>query len=324
MARNSALNFNLPSVDDLFSTEEERAEARLEKVVNLSPSEISDFPNHPFKVRMDAAMQEMTESVKQYGVLVPALVRPKPEGGYEMVAGHRRKTAADLAGLVEIPCIVRQLTDDEATIIMVDSNLQREQILPSEKAFAYKMKLDAMKRQAGRPRKDNSAPVGPNLIGTRSNLELAAESPDSKTQIQRYIRLTHLIPEILELVDNSVLKDPDMLQIALRPAVELSYLRKEEQADLFAIMDEMDCTPSHAQAIKMRRMSEAKTGDERLSKDAMAVIMEEEKGNQKEQFKIPKEKISRFFAPGTPTQKIEDTIVKALELYRKRQRSLER
>ena len=324
MARNSALNFNLPSADDLFSTEEERAEARLEKVVNLSPSEISDFPNHPFKVRMDAAMQEMTESVKQYGVLVPALVRPKPEGGYEMVAGHRRKTAADLAGLAEIPCIVRQLTDDEATIIMVDSNLQREQILPSEKAFAYKMKLDAMKRQAGRPRKDNSAPVGPNLIGTRSNLELAAESPDSKTQIQRYIRLTHLIPEILELVDNSVLKDPDMLQIALRPAVELSYLRKEEQADLFAIMDEMDCTPSHAQAIKMRRMSEAKTGDERLSKDAMAVIMEEEKGNQKEQFKIPKEKISRFFAPGTPTQKIEDTIVKALELYRKRQRSLER
>lgn len=324
MAKSNGLNFNLPSVDDLFSTEEERAEARLEKVVNLSPSEISDFPNHPFKVRMDAAMQEMTESVKQYGVLVPALVRPKPEGGYEMVAGHRRKTAADLAGLAEIPCIVRQLTDDEATIIMVDSNLQREQILPSEKAFAYKMKLDAMKRQAGRPRKDNSAPVGPNLIGTRSNLELAAESPDSKTQIQRYIRLTHLIPEILELADNSVLKDPDMLQIALRPAVELSYLRKEEQADLFAIMDEMDCTPSHAQAIKMRRMSEAKTGDERLSMDAMAVIMEEEKGNQKEQFKNPKEKISRFFAPGTPTQKIEDTIVKALELYRKRQRSLER
>ena len=324
MAKSNGLNFNLPSVDDLFSTEEERAEARLEKVVNLSPSEISDFPNHPFKVRMDAAMQEMTESVKQYGVLVPALVRPKPEGGYEMVAGHRRKTAADLAGLAEIPCIVRQRTDDEATIIMVDSNLQREQILPSEKAFAYKMKLDAMKRQAGRPRKDNSAPVGPNLIGTRSNLELAAESPDSKTQIQRYIRLTHLIPEILELADNSVLKDPDMLQIALRPAVELSYLRKEEQADLFAIMDEMDCTPSHAQAIKMRRMSEAKTGDERLSMDAMAVIMEEEKGNQKEQFKIPKEKISRFFAPGTPTQKIEDTIVKALELYRKRQRSLER
>ena len=324
MAKSNGLNFNLPSVDDLFSTEEERAEARLEKVVNLSPTEISDFPNHPFKVRMDAAMQEMTESVKQYGVLVPALVRPKPEGGYEMVAGHRRKKAADLAGLTEIPCIVRQLTDDEAAIIMMDSNLQREQILPSEKAFAYKMKLDAMKRQAGRPSKENSVPLGHHSIVGKSRELLATNSPDSNTQIQRYVRLTHLIPEILELADNSVLKDPDMLQIALRPAVELSYLRKEEQADLFAIMDEMDCTPSHAQAIKMRRMSEAKTGDERLSKDAMAVIMEEEKGNQKEQFKIPKEKISRFFAPGTPTQKIEDTIVKALELYRKRQRSLER
>ena len=324
MAKSNGLNFNLPSVDDLFSTEEERAEARLEKVVNLSPAEISDFPNHPFKVRMDEAMREMTESVKQYGVLVPALVRPKPEGGYEMVAGHRRKKAADLAGLAEIPCIVRQLTDDEATIIMVDSNLQREQILPSEKAFAYKMKLDAMKRQAGRPPKDNSRPVGADLIGIRSDELLAKDVPDSARQIQRYIRLTHLIPEILELVDNSVLKDQEMLQIALRPAVELSYLRKDEQADLFAIMDEMDCTPSHAQAIKMRQMSEAKTGGERLAKDALVSIMKEEKPNQKEQFKIPKEKISRFFAPGTPTQKIEDTIVKALEVYRKRQRSLER
>ena len=324
MAKSNGLNFNLPSVDDLFSTEEERAEARLEKVVNLSPSEISDFPNHPFKVRMDAAMQEMTESVKQYGVLVPALVRPKRSGGYEMVAGHRRKKAADLAGLAEIPCIVRQLTDDEATIIMVDSNLQREQILPSEKAFAYKMKLDAMKRQAGRPPKDNSRPVGADLIGIRSDELLAKDVPDSARQIQRYIRLTHLIPEILELVDNSILKDQEMLQIAMRPAVELSYLRKDEQADLFAIMDEMDCTPSHAQAIKMRQMSEAKTGGERLAKDALVSIMKEEKPNQKEQFKIPKEKISRFFAPGTPTQKIEDTIVKALEVYRKRQRSLER
>ena len=323
MAKSNGLNFNLPSVDDLFSTEEERAEARLEKVVNLSPAEISDFPNHPFKVRMDAAMQEMAESVKQYGVLVPTLVRPKPEGGYEMVAGHRRKKAADLAGLTEIPCIVRQLTDDEATIIMVDSNLQREQILPSEKAFAYKMKLDAMKRQ-GQRTDLTCEPAAHKLKGMKSRDVLAEQVGESKDQIRRYIRLTHLIPKILELVDNSVLKDPDMLQIALRPAVELSYLRKEEQADLFAIMDEMDCTPSHAQAIKMRRMSEAKTGAEQLSKDAMAVIMEEEKGNQKEQFKIPKEKISRFFAPGTPTQKIEDTIVKALELYRKRQRSLER
>ena len=324
MAKSSGLNFNLPSVDDLFSTEEERAEARLEKVINLSPAEISDFPNHPFKVRMDAAMQEMTESVKQYGVLVPALVRPKPEGGYEMVAGHRRKKAADLAGLAKIPCIVRQLTDDEATIIMVDSNLQREQILPSEKAFAYKMKLDAMKRQQGERTDLTSATPLQKLAGKTSRQILAEQSGESHEQIRKYIRLTHLIPEILELVDNSILKDQEMLQIAMRPAVELSYLRKEEQADLFAIMDEMDCTPSHAQAIKMRQMSEAKTGGERLAKDALVSIMKEEKPNQKEQFKIPKEKISRFFAPGTPTQKIEDTIVKALELYRKRQRSLER
>lgn len=324
MARNNALNFNLPSVDELFSTEESRAEARLEKVVNLNPSEISDFPDHPFKVRMDATMQEMAESVKQYGVLVPALVRPKQDGGYEMVAGHRRKMAAELAQLPEIPCIVRNLTDDEATIIMVDSNLQREQILPSEKAFAYKMKLDAMRRQAGRPSKDNGVPLGHHSIMGKSRELLADKSPDSNTQIQRYIRLTHLIPDILELVDNSVLREPEVLQIAMRPAVELSYLRKEEQADLFAIMEEMDCTPSHAQAIKMRQMSEAKTGDERLAKDALVAIMKEEKPNQKEQIKIPKERISKYFAPGTPAQKIEDTIVQALELYRRRQRSLER
>ena len=299
MARNSALNFNLPSVDDLFSTEEERAEARLEKVVNLSPAEISDFPNHPFKVRMDAAMQEMAESVKQYGVLVPTLVRPKPEGGYEMVAGHRRKKAADLAGLTEIPCIVRQLTDDEATIIMVDSNLQREQILPSEKAFAYKMKLDAMKRQGQR----TDLTLSPVATKLDSAAQLGRQSGESRDQVFRFIRLTHLIPEILELVDNSVLKDQGILQIALRPAVELSYLRKEEQADLFAIMDEMDCTPSHAQAIKMRQMSEAKTGGERLAKDALVSIMKEEKPNQKEQFKIPKEKISRFLRRERPRRR---------------------
>ena len=219
MARNNALNFNLPSADDLFSTEESRAEAKLERIVNLSPSEISNFPNHPFKVRMDAAMQEMTESVKQYGVLVPALVRPKPDGGYEMVAGHRRKKAAELANLTEIPCIVRQLTDDEATIIMVDSNLQREQILPSEKAFAYKMKLDAMKRQ-GQRTDLTSDPLGQKLKGVYSVEMVAHETPDSKTQVQRFIRLTNLIPEILELVDNSVLKDPETLQIALRHAVQ--------------------------------------------------------------------------------------------------------
>lgn len=221
MAKNNALNFNLPSADDLFSTEESRAEARLEKVINLNPSEISDFPNHPFKVRMDAAMQEMTESVKQYGVLVPALVRPKPDGGYEMVAGHRRKKAAELANLTEIPCIVRQLTDDEATIIMVDSNLQREQILPSEKAFAYKMKLDAMKRQGQR----TDLTLSPVATKLDTAAQLGRQSGESRDQVFRFIRLTNLIPEILELVDNSVLKDPETLQIALRPAVELSYLK---------------------------------------------------------------------------------------------------
>ena len=318
----SAAKVKLNSFDDLFG--DGQPQAGTEQVQEIALSELHEFKGHPFKVLDDEKMQETVESVREHGVLMPGIARPRAEGGYEIIAGHRRRHACELVGLDTMPMFIRNYTDDEATIIMVDSNLQREQILPSEKAFAYKMKLDAMKRQAGRPSKENGATVLPHFSGKKSREILAEQSGESHEQIRKYIRLTHLIPEILELVDNSVLKDPDMLQIALRPAVEVSYLRKEEQADLFAIMDEMDCTPSHAQAIKMRRMSEAKTGAERLSKDAMVVIMEEEKGNQKEQFKIPKEKISRFFAPGTPTQKIEDTIVKALELYRKRQRSLER
>lgn len=318
MAKNSVAGL-LTSVDDLFSTQESRDEAKLERVLNLSPVRISDFPNHPFKVRMDEEMLQMVESVKQHGVLVPALVRPKEKGRYEMVSGHRRKCAAELAELSEIPCIVRNLTDDEAIIVMVDSNLQREKILPSEKAFAYKMKLDAMKRRGYRTDL-TSGPLGQKL----SRDELAKDSPDSSRQIQRYIRLTNLIPELLDLVDNTVLKEKDKLQMALRPAVELSYLKKSEQEDLFQVITEADCTPSHAQAIKMRKMSEAKGPDERLDKDVFLSIMEEEKPNQVEQIKIPKERISRYFAPGTPAQKIEDTIVKALELYRKRQRSMER
>ena len=319
-------DFTLPTntLDELFSSQEERDEAKLSKIRDIPLEEIDDFPDHPFKVREDEDMFQLVESIKERGVITPATVRQKGDGRYELISGHRRKRACELAGFETLRCEVVDLDRDEATILMVESNFQRSQILPSEKAHAYKMRLDAMKRQAGRPSKENGATVLPHFSGKKSREILAEQSGESHEQIRKYIRLTHLIPEILELADNSVLKDPDMLQIALRPAVELSYLRKEEQADLFAIMDEMDCTPSHAQAIKMRRMSEAKTGDERLSMDAMAVIMEEEKGNQKEQFKIPKEKISRFFAPGTPTQKIEDTIVKALELYRKRQRSLER
>ena len=307
MAKNSVAGL-LTSVDDLFSTQESRDEAKLERVINLSPGEISNFPNHPFKVRMDEEMQQMAESVKEHGVLVPALVREKPGGGYEMVAGHRRKRAAELAELPEIPCIVRNLTDDEAIIVMVDSNLQREKILPSEKAFAYKMRLDAMKRQ-GQRTDLTSVPLAQKLT---SRAELGKVVGESQDQVRRYIRLTYLLPEILDMVDDG--------KIALRPAVELSYLAEKEQHFLLDTMFSEDCTPSHAQAIKMRKFSQ----EGKLNPDVILSIMQEEKPNQKEQIKIPKERISRYFAPGTPAQKIEDTIIKALELYRKRQRSMER
>lgn len=297
-------DLGMTPLDDLFSTDESRAESQLEKVVTLNPAEISDFPNHPFKVKQDDAMTEMVESVRKYGVLVPALVRPKEDGGYEMVAGHRRKFAAALAELTEIPCIVRNLTDDEATIIMVDSNLQRETILPSEKAFAYKMKLDAMKRQ-GQRNDLTSRQVG---TKSRSDKQLADNSPDSARQIQRYIRLNELIPSILQMVDDK--------KIALNPAVELSYLSKEQQESLYSTMECEDCTPSLAQAIKMKEFSK----DGKLTDEVILSIMQEEKPNQKEQFKMPKDRISKYFAPGTPAQKIEDTIIKALELYRKRER----
>lgn len=280
---------------------------------------IDDFPNHPFKVRMDDNMIEMAESVKQHGILVPAIVRPKENGHYEMVAGHRRKLACTLIAKLQLPCIVRELTDEEATIIMVDSNLQREQLLPSEKAFAYKMKLDAMKRQ-GQRTDLTSDPLGRKLDGKESASVVGKDGGDSQTQVRRYIRLTNLIPEILDLVDNSILKEKDKLQIALRPAVELSYLTQQEQHDLYETMITEDCTPSHVQALKMRKFSE----EGRLNMDVIFSIMQEEKPNQKEQFKIPKERISKYFAPGTPAQKIEDTIVKALEFYRKRQREQER
>ena len=300
-------DLGMTSLDDLFSTDESRAESQLEKVVTLNPAEISDFPNHPFKVKQDEAMAEMVDSIRKYGVLVPALVRPKEDGGYEMVAGHRRKFAAALAELTEIPCIVRNLTDDEATIIMVDSNLQRETILPSEKAFAYKMKLDAMKRQ-GQRSDLTSDPLGQKLKGKVSVEVLATNSPDGKTQIQRFIRLTELIPSVLQMVDDG--------KIAFRPAVELSYLSKEQQEALYSTMECEDCTPSLAQAIKMKEFSK----DGKLTDEVILSIMQEDKPNQKEQFKMPKERISKYFAPGTPAQKIEDTIIKALELYRKRER----
>lgn len=318
MAKNSVAD--LLNVDSLFTTQTERDEAQRETVRDIPLEEISDFPNHPFKVRMDEKMMEMVDSVKQYGVLVPALVRPKVDGGYEMIAGHRRKRASEMAGKPVLSCIIRDMTDDEATIVMVDSNLQREQILPSEKAFAYKMKLDAMRRQAGRPSKDNGATPLPHLYGKKSRDVLAEQTGESHEQIRKYVRLTHLIPEILDLVDNSVFREKDKLQIALRPAVELSYLTEKEQRDLLEIMECEDCTPSHAQTIKMRQFSQ----EGRLDANVLLSIMQEEKPNQVEQFKIAKDRISKFFSPGTPAKKMEDTIVKALELYRKRQRDMER
>lgn len=315
MAKNSAANL-LTSVDSLFTTQAERDEAKRETVIKIPLDEISDFPNHPFKVREDDSMTEMVESIMLHGVLVPGLVRPKQDGSYEMVAGHRRKMASRLAGKADMDCIVRELTDEEAIIIMVDSNLQREQLLPSEKAFAYKMKLDAMRRQ-GQRTDLTSRPVGEKLY---SVAQVSNDSPDSARQIHRYIRLTYLIPELLEMVDNSVTKDKELMQIALRPAVELSYLPEEEQRILLDTMELEDCTPSHAQAIKMRQFSK----EGKLTEEVICSIMQEEKPNQKEQFRMPKDRINRFFAPGTPAQKIEDTIVKALELYRKRQREMER
>lgn len=307
MAKDSVSSL-LTSVDDLFTTQEERDIAKRETVMDIPLTEISDFPNHPFKVTVDEKMLEMADSVKRYGVLVPAIVRPKQGGGYEMIAGHRRKMASELAERPTLNCIVRDLTDDEAIIIMVDSNLQREVILPSEKAFAYKMKLEAMKRQGHRTDL-TSSPVGTKL---RADKQIALENGDSRNQVHRFIRLTHLIPELLDMVDEN--------KIALRPAVELSYLAEKEQRLLYEEIGYSDCTPSHAQAIKMRKFAE----QGQLNAEVISSIMQEEKPNQKEQFRMPREKISKYFPAGTPAEKIEDTIIKALELYRRRQRDMER
>lgn len=311
MAKSKEISMKFPALDDLFSTQEQRDEASRESVRNIPISEINDFPDHPFKVKMDESMSDLVDSIREYGVLVPALVRSKEDGSYEMVAGHRRKFASELAELEEIPCIIRNLTDDEATLIMVDSNLQRERILPSEKAFAYKMKLEAMRRQAGRPGK-NSVPVAQNLKGKTSRQLLGEQVGESQDQIRRYIRLTELIPAILDMVDDN--------KIAMRPAVELSYLSKTEQEILLDTMQLEDCTPSHAQAIKMRKFS----AEGRLNDDVILSILSEEKGNQKEQFRMPKERISKYFTPGTSAKQMEDTIIKALDMYRRRERSKER
>ena len=299
--KSSAKNIRLTSVDELFSTEESREDAQREKVVEIALSQLHPFQNHPFQVRDDQAMQETADSIREYGVLVPAIARPDPNGGYELIAGHRRHRASQLAGKETMPVIIRELDDDAATIIMVDSNLQRETILPSEKAFAYKMKLEAMKRQAGRPK--NSAPLEPNLKGTRSNEELAASSPDSRSQIQRYIRLTELIPLVLDMVDSG--------KIAFRPAVELSYLSKEQQQSLYDMMECEDCTPSLAQAIKMKEFSR----DGKLTEEVILSIMQEEKPNQREKPAFRDERITRLIPKSIPRGQETDFVIRALEFY---------
>lgn len=307
MAKSNASEM-LTSLDSLFTTQEQRDEAKRDSVQDIPISQISDFPEHPFKVKQDEAMLEMAESVRQYGVLVPGLVRQLEDGSYQMVSGHRRKLASELAGRDTIPCIVRDLTDDEAVIIMVDSNLQREKVLPSEKAFAYKMKLDAMRRQGQR----TDLTSRPMVEKLESVEKMGRDTGESGRQIQRYIRLTNLIPEILDMVDDG--------RIAFRPAVELSYLTEQEQSALYDTMGREDCTPSLAQAIKMKSFSR----EGKLSEAVIRSIMAEEKPNQKEQFRIPKERISKYFKPGTPARTMEDTIIKALDYYRKRQREMER
>ena len=309
--KSSAKKVELASVDDLFSTEESRTEADKERIQDIPIAEIDDFPNHPFHVDIDDAMREMAESVKRFGVLSPAVARQKENGRYELISGHRRKKACELAGIDKMPVIVRNMDRDEAIIFMVDSNLQRERLLPSEKAFSYKMRLEAMKRKAGRPTLNNYSPVGNNLQEKPSSQELADIAGESKNQIFRYIRLTELIPDLLQIVDDG--------KIAFRPAVELSYLTKEEQASLHEAMESEDCTPSLAQAIKIKKFSQ----EGRLSDDVILSILSEEKPNQREVYRLPKERIDKYFPKGTPSEKIEEIICKALELYRRRERSRE-
>ena len=277
----------------------------------ISINLIDGFPNHPFYVFDDDEISDLTESIRKNGLISPVIVRQKADR-FDLISGHRRKMASELAGLESIPCIVRNLSDDEAVIVMVDSNLQREEILPSEKAFAYKMRLEAMNRQAGRPSKNNLTPVVSDLNGLRTNEALGKEVGESRETIRRYIRLTELIPEILEMVDDK--------KISMRPAVDLSYLPKEEQEILYDTMESEACTPSHAQAIKIRKFS----AEGRLNEDVLLSIMSEEKPNQVEQWKIPKNRLKKYFPLGTTQQKMEETIIKALELYRKREKSRER
>lgn len=303
MAKNKELDIPLPSLDELFSTQEQREDNSREKIIDIEIDKISDFPNHPFHVNVDNEMEHLVESIKQNGVLVPALVRPdkNKEGFYEMIAGHRRRLASSLAEMNTLPCIIRNLTDDEAVIIMVDSNLQRENLLPSEKGFAYKMKLEAMKRQ-GKRTDLTSTQLGRKLESAEI---LGIQNGESKNQIRRYIRLTYLIPELLQLVDDGRMK--------MTPAVEVSYIPENLQKMLFDAIQSEDCTPSHDQTRRMRSM----LAEDKLTGEVILAIMREQKPNQKEKITLQSERVKKYLPKDLPMQKREEYIVDALRYYAK-------
>lgn len=310
--KSSAKNIKLTSYDDIFQTDEEKEDASREKVEEIPLSELHPFKNHPFQVRDDDSMQDTAESIRKYGVLVPAIVRPRSEGGYELISGHRRKRGCELAGRETMPVIVRKLDDDAATIIMVDSNLQRENILPSERALAYKMKLEAMKRQAGRPSKENDSQLGNNFSGKKSSEIMAEQIGESKNQIFRYIRLTQLSSELLQMVDDK--------KIAFNPAVELSYLKPEEQTLLLDEIAKQEATPSLSQAQRLKKYSQ----DDKLDANVMDAIMTEEK-KEEEKITLHGDRLKKYFPKSYTPKQMEDTIFKLLEQWqKKRQREQER
>ena len=296
-------DFTLPTLDELFTTQELRDDAKLSKIRDIPIELIDDFPDHPFKVRDDEDMIQLVESVKERGVITPATVRQKEDGRYELISGHRRKRACELAGFEALRCEVVDLDRDAATVLMVESNYQRSQILPSEKAFAYKMRLEAMKRQAGRPSKENASPLATNFAQGRSDTELGEQVGESKDQVRRYIRLTNLVPELLDLVDEGKIK--------MRPAVELSYLDEDNQR---AVVDEIDlnqCTPSHDQTIRMRKFFT----DGKLTPEVVSAIMGEEKPNQREKIVLRGDKVRSLIPKNITVSQTEDYVVKALEHY---------
>ena len=309
---------HLPTLDDYFTTQEERDNAKLEKIININITDIDDFPEHPFKVIVNDELKDMATSIKEKGVLSPALVRKKDNGKYEMISGHRRKKASELANMDTIPCIVRDLTDDEATIIMVDSNLQREKVLPSERAFAYKMKLDALSHQ-GKRNDLTSVEIAQKFQSKTSRQIVAEQVGESEDKVRRYIRLTYLIPELLDYVDNSIIKDKDKLSIALSPAVEISYLTKEEQQSLLDYIDFNQITPSQSQAISLKEMSQNKT----FTVEKMEDLLNEEKPNQTPTLRVSMNKLRNVLPKELKNDRErEDYVVKAVEFYDKYQKRM--